>query len=191
VEEKCHGELADGEFSTPEESQRVLLERHATEQSEEKKLLDTNMNLLMDNVAQRNNMTTPNKPVEEKCDREHCASLTHRGKNTCTGTTSYEDLNGNIEDLGECPCICHAPTPISVSWEEAFDNEFDSYWNPDTNVKGTARQIKAFIRQVEARAREEAEERAKRNHFCCKYQTVDPEDWCDYCLNNFKPCSPN
>lgn len=39
--------------------------------------------------------------------------------------------------------------------------------------------------QLRARINELLPDRAR--HFCCKYKTITPEDYCDHCLNNGKP----
>ena len=42
--------------------------------------------------------------------------------------------------------------------------------------------ITNFFRKALLTTRKRGKEEIIKNHYCCKYQTIDPEDFCDECL---------
>jgi hypothetical protein len=43
--------------------------------------------------------------------------------------------------------------------------------------------IKSFLHHRIELEVEKAIAKLKKDHFCCKYQTIDPKDFCDYCVS--------
>lgn len=100
--------------------------------------------------------------------------------------------------------------PQEGDWEREFDSEFagmsDEQW--EFSHENLLKDIKTFLRQIIQAEREKAYiqgqndkennekfmargakaersrivEKVLNNHFCCKYQTVNPKDFCDDCI---------
>jgi hypothetical protein len=48
----------------------------------------------------------------------------------------------------------------------------------EPNFAEADKKVDEFVSLLEQR-----EEEIKKNHYCCKYQTINPKDFCDYCLS--------
>ena len=88
----------------------------------------------------------------------------------------------------ECVAEDHSiPTPPTADMEKRFED----FWLANEVITGstvslTLDKAKEFIRSEIATAVEAKVEEMKNHHFCCKYQTVNPKDFCDYCLSTLQ-----
>lgn len=185
----CGAEIVkevDGGFSgyAPKATGRLLCSKCGNPSVPQKAISNRKRGFIYNYDGTRESHDESTAPQKELCgviwlaaDGSKCANpkpcfihAPQKEKNEKAAEYIKEHFGRAIERLGEDP----AP-PSGKEWERESDDLFDSYWRPEETPKGSAQDIKDFIRRKKQEWEQEAEERGYKKGL--KENVIKMDEW--------------